>query len=122
MSDKSVKMPCEKIVRYVLPGIRCEIARSMVDDHGLQQVRVARLLGLTEAAISQYLSQKRGYIEIKDDEVLEDIRIAAKRIMDGGEGIVEEEVCRICKLIRDRNLIPGIYETKMGLKTECVCD
>ena len=55
-----MKIPCELIVWYVLPAIRRELARELVDKHGMIQAEVARKFGVTDAAVSQYLKSKRG--------------------------------------------------------------
>lgn len=83
-----------------LPVIRREIAASMVKDFKLTQKEVAEKLGVTPAAVCQYLAKKRGKLEIKNDEILKEIKIAAKNIIINGEDSVISETCRICKLIR----------------------
>ena len=55
-----MKIPCELIVWYVLPSIRRELARELVEKHKFTQAEVARRFGVTDAAISQYLKSKRG--------------------------------------------------------------
>ena len=55
-----MSVSCEKMVKYVVPWIRRELAISLVRYHGMPQVRIAEILEVTEAAISQYLSSKRG--------------------------------------------------------------
>lgn len=57
-------MPQEIEVWYLLPALRREVAKSLIEKHNLSQKKVATILGITEAAISQYLSSKRG-VEIK---------------------------------------------------------
>ena len=61
--------PCEYIVWRGLPVLRKEIARSMIDNFGLSQTEAAQRLGLSPAAVSQYLSGKRGKIDITDVEI-----------------------------------------------------
>lgn len=51
---------CDTLVRTVLPGMRAEMVSRLVNDRGLSQSEAARRLGLTRAAISQYVSRKRG--------------------------------------------------------------
>ncbi|MBA3044390.1 helix-turn-helix domain-containing protein, partial [archaeon] len=51
-----MKMPCEVIIWYILPGIRREITKSLLKN-GLSQREVAKKLGITDAAVSQYLSE-----------------------------------------------------------------
>lgn len=94
------KTPCEQILWYIVPAIRKEIARNLIEKHGLSQKDVANLLGVTPAAISQYLSKKRGsFMEIEDEDLLNEIDVSANRILKNRK-ILVPEICRICKLIR----------------------
>ena len=83
-----------------LPVIRKEIAESMITDYGLSQKETAEKLGITPAAVCQYLSKKRGKSDIMDQIILSEIKLSAKNIIDNGNGSVISETCRICKLIR----------------------
>ncbi|MHA1943358.1 MAG: transcriptional regulator [Candidatus Thorarchaeota archaeon] len=76
--EKQVKrrtwmMPQEVEVWYVLPAIRRELAKVMktkvvqradedgdLKDHKITQKEIARMLGVTEPAITQYLLRKKG--------------------------------------------------------------
>lgn len=93
------RTPCEYIMWVGLPVIRKEIAASMVSHYGLSQREAACKLGVSPAAISQYLSKKRGKIKVNDQDLLQEIRISAKRIIDTNESLVVVECCRICKFM-----------------------
>ena len=116
---------CEKMVRYVLPWIRKEFAKIMVSELELTQVQVAKKLEVTEPAISQYLSSKRGdEINIKDKKIILAVREAAIRINHDNSKI-GREICQICRLIRISNAIPEVYKSRVGdieEFDECVCD
>jgi hypothetical protein len=83
-----------------LPVIRKEIAESMINDYGFSQKETAEKLGITPAAVCQYLSKKRGKSNISDENILIEIKLSAKNIIDNGNGHIISETCRICKLIR----------------------
>lgn len=91
---------CEHMMWNGLPVIRREIAESMINDYGLTQKETAEKLDVTPAAVCQYVSKKRGKVEITDIKVKTEIKISAKRIIDNGNGHVISETCRICKLLR----------------------
>ena len=91
---------CEYMMWNGLPVIRKEIAESMINDFGLNQKDAAKRLGITPAAVCQYISKKRGRIEISDKLVLKEIKISAENIIVNGDGSVLPETCRICKLLR----------------------
>ena len=83
-----------------LPAIRKEIAASMINDFGLSQKETAEKLGITPAAVCQYLSKKRGKIELTDSDVKIEIKESAKAIINNGNDNLIPETCRICKLLR----------------------
>jgi hypothetical protein len=95
-----MKTPCEKVLWFVLPAIRKELVRSLVEEHGYTQRDTARLVGLSDAAVSQYLSKKRGRLELKDKAFLAEVSRSAKRIVKEGTKVVEQEMCRLCGAIR----------------------
>ena len=51
---------CEFLIWNGLPVIRREIAECMINDFGLTQKETAQKLGITPAAVCQYVSKKRG--------------------------------------------------------------
>jgi predicted transcriptional regulator len=53
-------LPQEVAARVTLPALRALVARKLLDEHRFSQRRVARALGLTQAAISNYLRSTRG--------------------------------------------------------------
>jgi predicted transcriptional regulator len=95
-----IETPCEEIKWEGLPIIRKELIRSMINDFGLNQKEAADKLGLTAAAVCQYLSRKRGKISIIDKDILVEVNISAKKIIEHGEKVVVQEICRLCRIIR----------------------
>ena len=53
-----MQTPQEIDVWYVLPSLRREIALALIK-RGLKQREIAKKLGVTEAAVSQYMKNKR---------------------------------------------------------------
>jgi len=101
---------CEYMMWNGLPVIRKEIAESMINDYGLTQKEAAEKLGVTPAAVCQYIGKKRGKFEISDKIVLEQIRLAAKKIIKNGDDLVIPETCKICKLLRNKEIFPFICQ------------
>ncbi len=91
-----------------LPVIRKQIASSMIKDFGLSQKETAEKLGITPAAVCQYLSKKRGKLDITDLELLDEIKMSAQNIIDNGNGTIIPETCRICKLLRKSKDFPAL--------------
>ncbi len=98
--------PCEYMMWNGLPVIRKEIAESMINDFGLNQKEAAQKLGVTPAAVCQYLSKKRGKIKITDEEVLTEINKSAEVIIQREDGAVIPETCRICKILMKKRIFP----------------
>ena len=98
--------PCEYIVWNGLPIIRKGIAVSMINEYGLSQNETAEKLELSPAAVSQYLSGKRGKMNVTDKEICKEINKSAERIIQLGDEILVSETCRLCKIFTSKKLFP----------------
>jgi predicted transcriptional regulator len=96
----TIKIDCEENVWYLLPLIRKEFAKSLIKDHGLTQRKAAEKLGITEAAVSQYVSKKRGDSKVTNKMICREIKESTKRIVNGNTQVMKIETCRICHLLR----------------------
>ena len=121
-----MKIPCEVVVWYLLPTIRKELAKKLVSDYGYSQSKVARTFGLTDAAISQYLKNKRGEnIVVTADPnyymVEDQLDLSSKRIAEDGVDFAAE-VCSICLAFKKSGILAKIYEIEFGAKLPaCIC-
>ena len=103
-----MKTPCQTIIWQVLPVIRKELAINLITHHGFTQRKTAIKLGITEAAVSRYLSGKRGNIDISNKTILKEINNSASKIAKGNKKIVIQETCRLCNLLKSSGSIEGI--------------
>ena len=87
-----------------LPVIRREIAESMINNHNLTQKETAHKLGVTPAAVCQYVSGKRGKIRIIDKKILKEIDVSANNIIEKGQRQIVQETCRICRIMRESGI------------------
>lgn len=78
---KKLMQPQEIEVFYVLPALRRELAVSL-KSAGKPQKVIAKLLGVTEAAVSQYFSSKRASQIKFSDELKKAINESADKISD----------------------------------------
>jgi predicted transcriptional regulator len=101
------RTPCEYVMWNGLPVIRKEIAETMITNFGLNQKEAAEKLGITPAAVCQYLSHKRGNIKIDDQELTKEITLSAERILNNSDANVVEETCRICKIFIAKGVFPS---------------
>ncbi len=99
------KPPCEKIIWLILPAVRKELAKSLIENYGLNQKQIAEILEISPAAVCQYLSNKRGGTTIEDTEILNEIGKSAKVIYENGSGKLIDETCRICKLFKSKKIL-----------------
>jgi len=53
-------LPEELASKSVIPAIRALVVKRLVEDHGMTQQQAAKLLGVTQPAVSKYLHEKRG--------------------------------------------------------------
>ncbi len=102
-----MRLPCEIAVKKILPTVRALIAYILVHDYKLSIYSTAKLMDLTPAAISNYVSGRRGakYRElIESDPELKEIitRIARKLVEKGATEEVYSDICRACTLLRNK--------------------
>lgn len=122
-----MKIPCELVVWYVLPAIRKDLARELVGTYKMSQTEVAKRFGVTGAAISQYLKNKRGenlLIQESPNNALyiEGIRASAKRLAED-ETEFPDEMCRMCKTVKQIGLLAQIYRQQTGTEAPaCACE
>ena len=95
-----MKLPCQMIVWDVLPAIRAAIAEELVNC-GLSQQEVAKELDMAPSAVSQYLSKKRGYRIVFDEDVKKSIRILAEDMEASRVDNLAARICDICHQLRE---------------------
>lgn len=106
--------PQEIEVFYIIPGLRKQLAMEM-KKLGYKQNKIATLLAIEEAAVSQYVNDKRGSKIDFEPEIKKEIAISATRVTDKLTLLREmqhllraiketREICRIHKQLSD---VPG---------------
>ena len=105
-------MPQEIEVRYILPAIRRELASILIKDYKKSQKEVANVLGLTEAAISQYQHSKR---------VINEIRKSADKILAEAKNKqrVVAEIYRISNLTKVRHILCDLHRSQSKDLKDC---
>jgi len=116
-------MPQEIEVRYILPAIRRELARIFIEEHKFSQKETAKILGLTEAAISQYQHSKRAKEVVFSDAVTDEIRKSAERILaEKSKQRLIAEMYRISNLTTVRQILCDIHRAQSKDLESCnVC-
>jgi predicted transcriptional regulator len=88
MSEK-LMMPQEIEVWYIIPAIRRDLTKEM-KKLGLNQKKIAPILGITEAAVSKYMTSKRAATVKFSKEIQKMIRQAAKNILKDKKTLFKE--------------------------------
>ncbi|HEC76548.1 MAG TPA: transcriptional regulator [Thermoplasmatales archaeon] len=96
-----MKFPCEKVANTILPAIRAEIAFKLSNEYGLKQMEISKILGVTQGAVSHYLTSFRGKEREtvnKNPKIMEKIDEIAYMLVRGK--FDEKNFCEICREIR----------------------
>jgi predicted transcriptional regulator len=101
-----MKLPCQIIVWDVLPAIRAAIAEELIKC-GVSQQEAAKYLEMAPSAISQYLSGKRGYRIVFENDIRESIAEIARDLHDGKIDDLSSRICAICRMIREKDPMMG---------------
>jgi uncharacterized protein len=114
--NQKLLMPQEIETFYVLPTLRKHLAVYMKNE-GMKQKDVALIMGVNTAAISQYLSSKRGNNIIFNNKILEEIKKSASLITNQFSFIFETQ--RLLKVIRDTKTLCQIHHQFSNLPDNC---
>jgi uncharacterized protein len=109
-------MPQEIEVWYVLPALRRELAIAL-KENGLSQREVAKKLGITESAVSQYLSNKRGKEFGFPKKILLAIKNSAKKVVKGKNAV--DQLYGLSNQIRKEKLLCKIHKNFSTVPRNC---
>ncbi|HHF55689.1 MAG TPA: hypothetical protein ENL42_02085 [Thermoplasmatales archaeon] len=96
-----MKFRCEEAASKILPAIRAEVAVKLAKDYGLKQIEISKILGVTQGAVSHYLTAFRGKerdIINSNPKIMKKIDEIARMLIKGK--FDENSVCQICREIR----------------------
>jgi len=88
-------MHCDTMVRNLLPPMRAEMVFRLVQKQGLSQSDAAKRLGVTRAAVSQYMSKKRGASEVQISNELDSLIDRWALAVVTGESDIN--LCDVCQ-------------------------
>jgi predicted transcriptional regulator len=102
-------VPCEVAVRSVVPAVKALVAIEMVEKRGLKQDEVAKILGISQSAVSKYTSKTRGYVITVDntDDVQPLINKMIALLLRGDYQRQDllASFCQTCATIRKKSLM-----------------
>jgi len=106
MSSKTYKYltPCEVTVKRIIPAIRAALSMLMVKKYGMSIYDVSKALGITPAAVSNYISGKRGeglaLAFLEDEELRSELEKLASKFYNK-EGSIDDIVGFIRKICKE---------------------
>ncbi len=106
-----MKPPCEIVVWYVIPAIRSELAKELLN-LGMKQKEVSEIMDITQPAVSQYITDKRGSGIVLDSDVKTMIKEFAFEL-SVGESTKEDLIPRTCVICR--NVKTSDVLTQLGI-------
>ena len=109
-----MKQPCEIIVWYVIPAIKSELAKYLLS-FGMKQKEVSELMDITQPAVSQYLTDKRGNGIKFSDDVKFLIKELAKDLANNKakKSDIVKRSCEICNKVDTMDVLE-----QLGLNPE----
>lgn len=114
-----MKTVCEVVVQDILPTLRAAIAKELIANYNLNQGEVAKLLDVSQPAVSQYLRQLRGKNNIIEDKaVYNEIKNLSSRLYSKQISSHElaTQMCGISRTIIDS----GFIKDKFHAVDSCV--
>ena len=115
-----MKPPCEIVVWYVIPAIRSELAKELLN-LGMKQKDVSELMDITQPAVSQYITDKRGSGIKLDDDVRAMVQTFANELSEGTATKADliPRTCKICHNVRITDVLEQLNIDKSELGDEC---
>ena len=116
----NVKPPCEIVVWYVIPAIRSELAKELLN-LGMKQKDVSELMDITQPAVSQYITDKRGSGIKLDDDVRQMVKDFAFELSTGESTKADliPRTCAICKNVQPEDIMEQLGMDKDNLGEDC---
>jgi predicted transcriptional regulator len=90
----------------------------MVQKYNLSQRKTAKLLGITESAVSQYVNKKRGNEVSLGCEIAKKIDISAKKIIDNKSNFVQETQ-KMLKIAKNNGVLCKVHKQFDNIPKDC---
>jgi len=110
-------LPQEIEVWYILPAIRSEMAKCLALK-GLKHKDVAKLLGITESAVSQYLKGDRAQKVKFSKKIVSEIENSCEKIISNNDS-AQREIQSICSLLRKHGTLCEMHKQYNKICLQC---
>ena len=123
-----MKPPCTIVASQVLPAVRVVVARALIETHELKPTLVASKMGLTPAAVTQYVSGVRGgrLVSViqgskKVGEVLDELVEELLKVHPDRHTVLAA-VCELCRAVRKERMLCQFCDGSVGVVGADQCD
>ncbi len=120
MANLTPKSPQEVEVLYILPALRRDLSLNL-KELGLEQKAIAKLLNVTEPAISQYLNSRRASQVHFSKHMGGEIKQVARKMIEAKEQLpmVEEMQYLVKRSLLERTTCSICHEQVAGIPAGC---
>lgn len=122
-------LPSEIEAKSLIPAIRAILAKKLVNEYEMKEEIVARVLGVTQAAVSNYLRGTRGDIQLmnKLNSVLEVMRMTddIARDLTSNKAYTPNTMAKfveLCNYMRYTFIICDVHHSMESNIDEQVCE
>ena len=106
--------PCEVAIKCALPSVRAMVANQLMNKHSLNQAQAAKLLGISQPAISLYQKKLRGNsLDLwGDSEIASSVAKQAEFLANGNADTRNNMLwfCSICWTLRSKGYLCKIHK------------
>ncbi len=114
-------LPQEIEVWYVIPAIRKELAKLLVKKHEMSYEKAGELIGVTKAAVSQYISNKRANKLKLTEGIKKEVEKSADIIVKDNKKSVLE-IQRLLRIIREKCSCEICRKFNPSIISSCDCN
>lgn len=122
-------LPSEIEAKSLIPAVRAILAKKLIKEYSLKEEDVARVLGITQAAVSNYVRGTRGDVELI--EKLELVREVMRMIDDIAKDLSTNKAYTpntlarfigLCNYMRYTLIICDVHHTMESNIDEQICE
>ena len=122
-------LPSEIEAKSLIPAVRAILAKKLIKEYSLKEEDIAKVLGITQAAVSNYIRGTRGDIELISK--LESVREVMRMIDDIGRDLSTNKAYTpstlakfigLCNYMRYTLIICDVHHSIESNIDEQICD
>ena len=99
--------------------MRAQIAKNLIEKYGYTQMAAASKLGMTQSAMSRYLTLERGTKIVSSKEILNFVEVATNiDVNHFSEEETLQRFCFICKTMRKQGTLCDVHKERVTSKSD----